>query len=60
MEQDCPHCERLKLAAVEASGAYHDLLADLESAHIKHDNKLTIVLRERMAKALAEPQCRSF
>jgi hypothetical protein len=53
MEQECPHCERLKLAAVEASRAYHDIMADLESAHIiKHDDKLTLALREGMAKAL--------
>jgi hypothetical protein len=52
VEQECSHCERLKLAALEASRAYHEILAELEFAHFSHNNALIPALRERLEKAL--------
>jgi hypothetical protein len=52
VERKCQQCERLKLAAIEASKTYHDLLSELESAHISHKDALIPGLRERRDKAL--------
>jgi hypothetical protein len=48
----CEHCERLMLAAVEKSRIYHDLLADLESAHIVRDVEQSFIIKQRVAEAL--------
>jgi hypothetical protein len=48
----CARCEGLMLAAINASKAYHDCLADLESAHIRHDVEEPFGLKQQVAKAL--------
>ena len=50
--QECQQCGRLRLAASEASRAYHALEAELESAHIAHQNDRTIYLRPLVDRAL--------
>ena len=50
----CSQCERLMLAAIAASRAYHNLLGDLESAHIRHDVEQLFHIQEQAAKALLE------
>ena len=49
----CSHCDSLLQTALEASRAYHDLLADLEAAHIRHDTDLTFRIHEQVAEALS-------
>jgi hypothetical protein len=47
---NCPHCDDLLCAALEASKAYHDLLASLEGADIRHDTGLADSLKVSEAK----------
>ena len=42
------------LAAIAASKAYHNLMADLESAHIRHDVEQPFRIQQQVAKALLE------
>jgi len=48
----CTHCETLILAAIDSSRVYHAMLAELESAHIRHDVKEPFRLRQEVAGAL--------
>jgi len=50
--QECKQCESLLGAATAASRAYHAIQAELESAHIAHQNDRTIDLRLLVDKAL--------
>jgi len=51
VELRCKECERLSLAAHEASMAYYAIQAELESAHIDHQNARTLHLRLLVDKA---------
>jgi hypothetical protein len=63
----CPDCDRLQQAALIASKAYHELLGDLEAAHIRRSSEalsglsalLERALRIRDA-AIAEWKCCNF
>jgi predicted Rdx family selenoprotein len=48
----CADCERLMLAAISASRIYHDLVGDLESAHIRRDTAEPFRLQQQVADAL--------
>jgi hypothetical protein len=48
----CEDCEGLMLAAINASRVYHNLVADLESAHIRRDNAEPFRLQQQVADAL--------
>ena len=51
MNVDCLQCRALERIALDASRAYHELLADLEAAHIRHDLEATSLLSVRLKKA---------
>jgi hypothetical protein len=51
---DCGQCERLMLAAIDASRAYHALLGELESAQIRRDPEQPFRIQKLVAKALAD------
>jgi hypothetical protein len=42
------------LAAIEASRAYHDLMGDLETAHIRRDAGQPFEIKPRVAMALKD------
>jgi len=52
VKHECPRCEQLRVKALEATRAYHALLAQLESAHIKHEDHMTYALRLQLEEAL--------
>lgn len=49
--RNCSHCDGLLHAAIDASKAYHDLLAALEAADIRHDTELAHYLQAEEAKS---------
>ena len=49
---ECRRCEELRSAAVDASKIYHALQAELEFAHISHQNERIVDLRQRRDAAL--------
>jgi len=50
----CGHCEKLMMAAIDASTIYHALLGELESAHIRRDPDQPFRIQERVAEALTD------
>ena len=48
----CPHCDNLRHAALIASKAYHELLGDLEAAHILRNSEAPVGLSVLLEKAL--------
>jgi hypothetical protein len=48
----CLECRGLQKLAIEASRAYHDLLANLEAAYIHHDSAASLTLSVHLGKAL--------
>ena len=50
----CEECERLTLAALDASRLHHNLLAALEAAHIFNNVDLTLGIQQQVAAALLD------
>jgi len=48
----CVQCERLRSVAEAATRTYYACVADLECAYIKHDQEATLLLSERLKRAL--------
>ena len=51
---DCVQCERLRLAAIEAARAFHNLTADLECAYLAHDAEAPKAISIRLKTASVE------
>jgi hypothetical protein len=49
----CSPCARLLQSALTASHSYHDLLRDLEGAHIRNDTEAAFQLQARLADAIS-------
>ena len=39
----CRECDRLRLAALAASRAYHELLGDMDAAHLRSESQETLL-----------------
>ena len=50
----CSTCSELLTPTIEASKSYHDLLADLEAAHIRKDSAKAIRISEQVTNALRD------
>ena len=48
----CSECADFLKAALEASRAYHNLLGDLESSHIRNDTKEAFRLNDQIAQSV--------
>ena len=48
----CSQCKGLQRIAIEASRAYHELQANLEAAHIRHDLEDSLTLSRRLERGL--------
>ncbi len=48
----CSQCRHLQQLAIEASKAYHALLANLEAAYVRHDSEASLALSAHLDKAL--------
>ena len=51
MSLNCPQCRDLQRIAIEASKAYHEFLANLEAAHIRHDSEALLTLSAHLERA---------
>ena len=51
MSLDCQLCFGLQRIAIEASRGYHELQANLEAAHIRHDSETALTLSRRLERA---------
>ena len=50
----CPECSEFLDPTLKASKVYHELLADLEAAHIRKDVARAIHIRDRLNEALRD------
>ena len=51
---ECSECDDLLTAALSASKEYHNLLSDLEAAHIRGDASITFALLEQVNQSVVK------